>query len=158
MYTDYFSRLEMKFSTVFICTLMICLRESVSQDIDEDALIASVFNTGGTQDEKLDGTQGGTRGVTPDGTQGGTQDVAQGGTAYGTQGGTQDVTQGGTAGGTQGGTSDGTQDVTQGGTADGTQDGCTCVPYYQCSTNRTFIENGEGLIDIRYCLNCIYST
>jgi len=26
---------------------------------------------------------------------------------------------------------------------------CQCVPYYQCSTNRTIIENGEGLIDIR---------
>ncbi|XP_046688887.1 phenoloxidase-activating factor 2-like [Homalodisca vitripennis] len=26
---------------------------------------------------------------------------------------------------------------------------CECVPYYQCDTNRTIIENGEGLIDIR---------
>lgn len=26
---------------------------------------------------------------------------------------------------------------------------CECVPYYQCSANRTFIEDGEGIIDIR---------
>uniref|UniRef100_A0A1B6GUA2 Phenoloxidase-activating factor 2 n=1 Tax=Cuerna arida TaxID=1464854 RepID=A0A1B6GUA2_9HEMI len=26
---------------------------------------------------------------------------------------------------------------------------CECVPYYQCDTNRSIIENGEGLIDVR---------
>ncbi|KAG8305069.1 phenoloxidase-activating factor 2-like [Homalodisca vitripennis] len=26
---------------------------------------------------------------------------------------------------------------------------CECVPFYQCDTNRTIIENGEGIIDIR---------
>ncbi|XP_054257672.1 phenoloxidase-activating factor 2-like isoform X2 [Macrosteles quadrilineatus] len=31
---------------------------------------------------------------------------------------------------------------------------CECVPYYQCSANRTFIEDGEGIIDIRVKAGC----